>query len=200
MSEVTAFSTYQTRSTLLVERERALDARRAGVSDLRQMVAMLTTENRTREEQLAAERSRFRDRKAAQDAKVSTKETEARTQQNRISVLEEEERHLNKTIAERAEEIRTATAEVERRRDLERTLHDAREGLNKAKFALEENDAKVMRLETRLARQELITDKRHAQLTGRVPQYWFPRVPEVDKSASLEDTAGESVYLVDELA
>ncbi|CAJ1008969.1 hypothetical protein Q4I28_004282 [Leishmania naiffi] len=200
MSEVTAFSTYQTRSTLLVERERALDARRAGVSDLRQMVAMLTTENRTREEQLAAERSRFRDRKAAQDAKVSTKETEARTQQNRISVLEEEERQLNKTIAERAEEIRTATAEVERRRDLERTLHDAREGLNKAKFALEENDAKVMRLETRLARQELITDKRHAQLTGRVPQYWFPRVPEVDKSASLEDTAGESVYLVDELA
>ncbi|AIN98769.1 hypothetical protein LPMP_241360 [Leishmania panamensis] len=200
MSEVTAFSTYQTRSTLLVERERALDARRAGVSDLRQMVAMLTTENRAREEQLAAERSRFRDRKAAQDAKVSTKETEARTQQNRISVLEEEERQLNKTIAERAEEIRTATAEVERRRDLERTLHDAREGLNKAKFALEENDAKVMRLETRLARQELITDKRHAQLTGRVPQYWFPRVPEVDKSASLEDTAGESVYLVDELA
>ncbi|KAI5688190.1 hypothetical protein MNV84_04231 [Leishmania braziliensis] len=200
MSEVTAFSTYQTRSTLLVERERALDARRAGVSDLRQMVAMLTTENRAREEQLAAERSRFRDRKAAQDAKVSTKETEARTQQNRISVLEEEERQLNKTIAERAEEIRTATAEVERRRDLERTLHDAREVLNKAKFALEENDAKVMRLETRLARQELITDKRHAQLTGRVPQYWFPRVPEVDKSASLEDTAGESVYLVDELA
>ncbi|CAM42323.2 conserved hypothetical protein [Leishmania braziliensis MHOM/BR/75/M2904] len=200
MSEVTAFSTYQTRSTLLVERERALDARRAGVSDLRQMVAMLTTENRAREEQLAAERSRFRDRKAAQDAKVSTKETEARTQQNRISVLEEEERQLNKTIAERAKEIRTATAEVERRRDLERTLHDAREGLNKAKFALEENDAKVMRLETRLARQELITDKRHAQLTGRVPQYWFPRVPEVDKSASLEDTAGESVYLVDELA
>nr|CAJ2474239.1 unnamed protein product [Leishmania braziliensis] len=200
MSEVTAFSTYQTRSTLLVERERALDARRAGVSDLRQMVAMLTTENRAREEQLAAERSRFRDRKAAQDAKVSTKETEARTQQNRISVLEEEERQLNKTIAERAEEIRTATAEVERRRDLERTLHDAREGLNKAKFALEENDAKVMRLETRLARQELITDKRHAQLAGRVPQYWFPRVPEVDKSASLEDTAGESVYLVDELA
>ncbi|CAG9574612.1 conserved hypothetical protein [Leishmania major strain Friedlin] len=200
MSEVTAFSAYQTRSTLLVERERALDARRTAVAELRQMVATLTAENRTREEQLVAERSRFRDRKSAQDAKVSTKEAEARAQQNRVSVLEEEERQLGSTIAERVEEVRRATAEVERRRDLEKTLCDAREALNKTKFALEENDAKVMRLETRLARQELATDKRHAQLAGRVPQYWLPRVPEADKSASLEDTAGESVYLVDELA
>ncbi|GET88983.1 hypothetical protein, conserved [Leishmania tarentolae] len=200
MSEVTAFSAYQTRSTLLVERERALDARRTAVAELRQMVATLTAENCAREEQLVAERSRFHDRKSAQDAKVSTKEADARAQQNRLSALEEEERQLSSSVAERVEEIRTATTEVERRRDLEKTLRDAREALNKTKFALEENDAKVMRLETRLARQELTTDKRHAQLAGSVPQYWFPRVPEADKSTSLEDTAGESVYLVDELA
>ncbi|KAG5478274.1 hypothetical protein CUR178_04989 [Leishmania enriettii] len=200
MSEVTAFSSYQTRSTLLMERERAMDVRRAAVAELRQMVATLTSENRTREEHLVSERSRFRDRKSAQDAKVSAKEAEARAQQSRVSVLEEEERQLSSTIAERAEEMRTAAAEVERRRDLEATLREAREVVKKAKFALEENDAKVMRLETRLARQELTTDKRHAQLAGRVPHYWFPRVPEADKTASLEDTAGESVYLVDELA
>ncbi|KAG5477794.1 hypothetical protein LSCM1_05093 [Leishmania martiniquensis] len=200
MSEVTAFSAYQTRSTLLMERERAMDVRRAAVAELRQMVATLTNENRNRDEQLVTELSRFRDRKAAQDAKVSAKEAEARAQQNRVSVLQEEERRLSGNIAERAEEVRTGTTEVERRRDLEATLHEVREVLKKAKFALEESDAKVMRLETRVARQELATDKRHVQLAGRVPHYWFPQVSEADKSSPLEDTAGESVYLVDELA
>ncbi|KAG5503483.1 hypothetical protein JKF63_05622 [Porcisia hertigi] len=200
MSEVSAFSAYQTRSTVLVERERALDAHRAAVAELRQSVTALTNENRTREEQLVGERSRFKDRKSAQDAKVAAKEAEACAQQSRLSALEEEERQLSGAIAERGEGVQTATAEVERRQDLERILRDAREALNKVKFALEENDAKVMRLETRLARQELTTDKRHSQLAERVPQFWFPRVPEDDKSASLEDMAGESVFLVDELA
>ncbi|KAK7195601.1 hypothetical protein NESM_000488800 [Novymonas esmeraldas] len=200
MSEVTAFSAYQTRSTVLAERERALDARRAAVAELRLVVATLTSENRGREEHLVAERTSFRDRKAVQDAKVSAKEAEAQAQHHRLGELEAEERRLSGAIAKHEEETRTATTEVERRLDLECTLKEAKEALNKAKFALEENDAKVMRLETRLARQELSTDKRHSQLVDWVPEYRFSRVAEADKAASLEDTAGESVYLVDELA
>lgn len=184
---------------MLVERERVLDARRTTVMELRQMVSNLTAENRTREEQLANERSRFSERKCAQDAKLSAKDAEARGQQARVMELEEEEERLHKAIAQREGEIASASAEVERRRDIEATLRDAREVLNRSKFNLEEQDAKVMRLETRLARQELVTDKRHAQLAEREPQYWLPRVAEAEKSAALEDTAGESVYLVDEL-
>lgn len=185
---------------MLVERERALDARRTALVELRQMVGNLAAENRAREEQLAIERSRFSERKSAQDAKLSAKDAEARGQQARVMELEEEEERLSGAIAQRETEMGAAGAEVERRRDLEVTLREAREVLNRSKFNLEEQDAKVMRLETRLARQELVTDKRHAQLSEREPQYWFPRVADAEKSAALEDTAGESVYLVDELA
>ncbi|KPA79211.1 hypothetical protein ABB37_05698 [Leptomonas pyrrhocoris] len=199
-STVNAFASHQARSSMLVERERALDARRTTVMELRQMVNNLATENRTREEQLISERSRFNERKSAQDAKLSAKEAEARGQQARVMELEAEEERLSSAIAQRETETAAASAEVERRRDLEATLREAREVLNRAKFNLEEQDAKVMRLETRLARQELVTDKRHAQLAEREPHYWFPRVAEAEKSAALEETAGESLYLVDELA
>ncbi|KPI84260.1 hypothetical protein ABL78_6694 [Leptomonas seymouri] len=196
---VNAFASHQARSSMLVERERALDARRTALMEMRQMVNSLATENRTREEQLAGERSRFNERKSAQDAKLSAKEAEARGQQARVAELEQEEERLVSAIAQREAETAAASAEVERRRDLEATLREARDALNRSKFSLEEQDAKMMRLETRLARQELMTDKRHAQLAEREPHYWFPRVAEAEKSAALEDTAGESVYLVDEL-
>lgn len=198
-STVNAFASHQARSSVLVERERALDARRAALMELRQAVGQLAAENSIREEQLAAERSRFQERKRTQDAKLCAKDAEARGQQARVAELEAEEERLSNAIARREEEAATASAEVDRRRDLEATLREARETFNRTKFRLEEQDAKVMRLETRLARQELVTDKRHALLAEREPQYWLPRMAEVEKSATLEETAGESVYLVDEL-
>lgn len=199
MTEIGAFRDYQSRSTVLAERERTLESRRLAVQELRQTVATLQSENTTREERLSAEREKFHNRKTLQDEKVGAKDAHARAQQDRLAQLTEEEEQLNGALRQCEQQIGVAIAELERRQELEGTLREAKNAMTKLKFQLEEKDAKVMKLETRLARQEMTTDKRHANAAEALPQYWLPRLIETDRTRSLEDTAGESILLVDDL-
>ncbi|EPY26026.1 hypothetical protein STCU_00790 [Strigomonas culicis] len=199
MTDVRAFQEHQTRTALLAERERTLDARRFAVQELRQKVAQQAKENQARQEQLILERSRFSQKKAVQDEKVEAKEAHARSQQARVQQLAEEEDRLAATIAACEQAIQAATADLEHRQALEANLRDARGRMTQLKYQLEEKDGQVMKIETRLARMEMATEKRHTALAERLPEYWLPRVVEADAAAGLEGTAGESVLLVDEV-
>lgn len=198
MTDISAFRDYQTRSTILMERERALEVRRAAVMELRQSVHQLQLENDSREEQLCSERARYAQKKMLQDDKVGAKDAQIRAQQDRLQQLINEEERLTKELQKCTDEVNAAAAELERRQELEGRLREVKERLTQLKYQLEDKDAKVMKLETRLARQEMATEKRHAAVANRIPQCWLPRVVAPEPGTGLEDTAGESVLLVDE--
>lgn len=198
MTDISAFRDYQACSTVLMERERAVDLRRASLLELRQSVQQLQSENDSREEQLRGERARYNQKKVVQDDKVDAKEAQVRAHQDRLAQLTAEEERLTAALAASGEAVATATAELERRQELEGRLRDVKERLTQLKYQLEDKDAKTMKLETRLARQEMMTEKRHTAVAERVPQHWLPRIVAAEPGTGLEDTAGESVLLVDE--
>lgn len=197
MAEV--FRNNQTHSTLLMERERAVQTRRLTVQELRQAVQTLQAEARAREEQLQGERANFAHKKLIQDEKVGVKDNQARAQQERVQHLVEEEERLLQAIAASEQEMQQNAAEMEKRQELQRTLRHMRERVTQLKLQLEERDAAVIKLETRLARQEMATEKRHATVAERFPAYALPRVEEAETAMGLEGTAGESLLLVDEM-
>lgn len=196
MTEVSVFRDYQTSSTLLAERERALEARRALVEELRQQVAQIQKENSALEDQLQTQGATFAHKKAVQDEKVGAKESQARAQQDRLQQLVNEEQRLVAEIGECEQQMETTSQEIARRQELEGQLHEAREQLKALKYQLEERDGKVMKLETRLARQEIATGKRHSLVDERLGANALPRVSD---TKGLEDTAGESILLVDDV-
>ncbi|ESL11410.1 hypothetical protein TRSC58_00840 [Trypanosoma rangeli SC58] len=197
MTDFAAFRDFQTRSSILVERERAVDLRRKMLQEMTQNVQHLAEECRRREEQLQKERLRFAQRKALQDEKMNTKEGQAQAQRERVVALDAEESRLRIVIAEREEEMQRVHVELVQRQALSSKLQEAKKGLTCLKCQLEERDAKVMKLETRVAKMEMAVENRHAVLAERLPSYDMPRI-EDKHGTGLEETAGESILLIDE--
>ncbi|RNF26205.1 uncharacterized protein Tco025E_01669 [Trypanosoma conorhini] len=197
MADFAAFREFQARSSIVVERERAVDLRRRMLQELTQNVQQLTEECRRREEQLQPERLRFAQRRAAQDEKVGAKEAQGQAQRERVAALDAEETRLRAAIAEREEEMQRVHGELQQRQSLSVRLQEAKGGLTRLKCQLEEWDAKVMKLETRTAKMEMTAEKRHAALAERLPAYDMPQI-EAERGGALEDIAGESILLVDE--
>ncbi|KEG07672.1 hypothetical protein DQ04_09131010 [Trypanosoma grayi] len=198
MADFAAFRDYQTRSSILAEKERAVELRRRMLQELTQNVQLLSDECKRREEQLQQERHRFAQRKAVQDEKVGAKDNQGRAQRERVAALDAEEMRLRCDIADREEEMQRVEAELQQRHALSGKVREAKEGLTQLKCQLEERDAKVMQLETRVARMEMAAEKRHALIAERLPSYRLPRI-EAERSGGLEETAGESILLIDEL-
>lgn len=198
MADTAGFRDYQSRSTVVMERDRALEARRAAVKELRDTVAQLQMESHTREEQIRQEQQRYDHKKLLQDEKVGAKDAQVRAQQERLQHLAAEEERLMAALQESTATIRSGTEELERRQDLEGRLEAARTRLTELKLQLEDRDAKVMRLETKVARQEMSTEKRHTTVGDRLPEQWLPRVVAPEPGTGIDGTAGESVLLVDE--
>ncbi|KAF5225919.1 hypothetical protein ECC02_000848 [Trypanosoma cruzi] len=197
MTDFAAFREFQARSSIIAERERAVDLRRKLLQELTQNVQQLTEECKRRDEQLQQERLRFAQRKAAQDEKVNAKEAQGQAQRERVAALDVEETRLRTAIAEREEEMQRVHEELAQRQSLTSKLREAKEGLTNLKCQLEEWDAKVMKLETRIAKMEMVVEKRHNVIAERLPKYDMPRI-EADRGNNLEETAGESILLIDE--
>lgn len=199
MADIEAFRDYQAQSAVLLERERALEERRRVVQELRHAAQTLRVENATREEQLEAERCRFNQKKAIQDEKIAVKQAFIADQQNRLDNLAAEESMLINSVKEYENEINNATAELDRLAALEEAVRCASAQMAEINKEVEERDSAIMRLETRIARQEMVTDKRHAAVAERVGEHVsLPVITDHEKAYSAEDTAGESVLLVED--
>ncbi|CCW62589.1 unnamed protein product [Phytomonas sp. EM1] len=198
MTDVNAFRDYQARSIFLTERERVLEARRALLQELQQSVNALELENNSREEQLRGERLRYAQRKSIQDEKLRAKDTQIRLQHERLQQFVLEEERLQTALQNCEENIQAATNELERRKELEIKLLEIKGSLTQVKLRLEESEENLMKLESRMARQEMMTEKRHAAVADRVPRFCLPRIGDNEKGLGVEDMAGDSILLVDE--
>ncbi|CCW65978.1 unnamed protein product [Phytomonas sp. Hart1] len=198
MADVNTFRDFPTRSVIFTERERVLEARRALVQELQQSVNVLQLENDSREEHLRHERLRYAQRKSLQDEKLSTKEAQIRTQHERLQQFVSEEERLQGALQRCEESIQAATGELERRKELEIKVHEIKDRLTQMKLRLEESEGNLIKLESRMERQAIITEKRHGMVVDQVPTISLPRLGDNERGLSVEDMAGDSILLVDE--
>ncbi|CAD2219848.1 hypothetical protein AGDE_04508 [Angomonas deanei] len=198
MTDVRAFHDYQSRTAFMTDREHSLEVRRIAVQELRQRIMREQQESQLRQEQLDQERARYSQKKNVQDEKLRAKEAHAKSQHDHVNNLAEEEERLTASIKQCSEAIEKASSDIEQRKRLEANLREAKDALTRLKYDLEEKDAQVMKMEAKVARIEMTTEKRHNQFAERLPDQWLPRVVEPNHAAGLEGTAGESILLVDD--
>ncbi|ORC85129.1 uncharacterized protein TM35_000371020 [Trypanosoma theileri] len=197
MTDFAAFRDYQTRSTIVAEKERAVELRRRVLQDLAQNVQLLGDECRRREEQLQAEHHRYAHRRAAQDEKLAAKERQAQLQRERVAALEAEESRLRAALADRLAQQSQLRDDIQAGAALREKLREAAAGVARLKCRREERDGEVAALEAHAARAEELLQRRHTHVEERLPGCWLPRV-ETARGVGLEDTAGESILLIDE--
>eukprot|EP00796_Vickermania_ingenoplastis_P011300 gene11300-7832_t len=142
-----AFREYQTRSTILAERERAVDARRQAIQELRLAVSQLQSEIQRKRENVQAESASYAQKKAEEEARLQT------------------------TLIETEKEIETTTAALSSRQQLAPQVQSARERLQALKHALEDKDVKLLRLESRVSKEAELTQKRHALLDEKLARH-----------------------------
>ncbi|KAH9600024.1 hypothetical protein LSM04_008166 [Trypanosoma melophagium] len=198
MTDFAAFRDYQTRSTIVAEKERSVELRRRVLQDLAQNVQLLSDECRRREEQLQAEHQRYSHRRAAQDEKLAAKDRQAQLQREKVAALDAEESQLRAALADRLALQSKLREDINAGVALRAKLQEAAAGLARLKCRREERDGDVAALEARATRAEELLQRRHAQVEERLPGCWLPRVEAARGGGGLEDTAGESILLIDE--
>lgn len=175
-SDVNAFREYQTRSTILVERERAVEARRLAVQGLRQAVSQLQAENSFRREKIQVECSSVTEKQKIQDEKIKVKEMQITAAKNHLEAVVAEEQRLHSLLLSVETQIQTDTKELEKRVALKDQLNDTREEIRNLRNTLEEKDAALLLLEEKVDREATQARKRY----GAIEE-------EIKKCARLED-------------
>lgn len=173
---MTAFREYQTRSTILAERERGVEARRLAVQELRLAVARLDEENRRRRETLQAESVAYMEKKNAQDQRLQARDQSIRAVQDRLRALEADEQQLEQALLSTEETIEKETKALQERMELEGELVRVREKLQALRKELEEKDCLLIRLEARVSKQMELTQQRHETLDTKLQALQFPQL------------------------
>lgn len=167
-NDFNAFRDYQTRSTILVERERAVEARRLAVHELRQTVSQLQSENLFRREKIQAECTNFAEKKKAQDEKISAREMKVAAAKNRLQSMEVEEKRLHSLLLSLENEIETGTKELEKRLALKNQINQASNEIRNFRNVLEEKDAALLMLEEKVESEAAKAKKRYNELEGKI--------------------------------
>lgn len=174
--DVNAFREYQTRSTILVERERAVEARRLAVQGLRQAVSQLQSENSFRREKIQLECSSVTEKQNIQDEKIKAKEMQITAAKNHLEAVVAEEQRLHSLLLSLETQIQTDTKELEKRIALKDQINGIREETRNLRSTLEEKDAALLLLQEKVQREATQAQKRY----GAIEE-------EIKKCARLED-------------
>lgn len=167
-SDINAFRDYQTRSTILVERERAVEARRLTVHGLRQTVSQLESENLFRREKIQLECTSFAEKKRAQDEKINARELQISAAKNHLEAVEAEEQRLNAVLLSLENEIQTDTKELERRVSLKDQINQANSEIRNLRAVLEEKDAALLLLEEKVEVESAKAKTRYSELERKI--------------------------------
>nr|CCC91935.1 conserved hypothetical protein [Trypanosoma congolense IL3000] len=199
MADAAAMHDSQPRLSLATDKQRLLEMRQNIVQGLRQRVERLTEECRRQEDRAQGLAAQYEQRRAEQDARVSAKEEHIRMQQNEVSALESAVRLLREKSEHHGMAIEEAQKELARRQALRKKVEDAQKALTQLKQVVEDRDARMVALELRVDREKTETERRHEQLEGWEPHCSLPRIEDVGR-LGLDETAGESIVLVGDLA
>lgn len=164
LNDVNLFRDYQTRSTILAERERAVEARRLVVQELRHAISTLQNENLQRREKIQAECSLYATKKAAQDEKINAREAQIRAAQDRLLCIQGEEQKLKKSLSDTEEKIHQCEEELQKRINLISATKTVGESVRQLRKVVEERDALLLQLEGSIETAAAQAMKRHSTL------------------------------------
>ena len=117
MDSAQLYRELQVKAALIAEKERALPARRAALAELKQQVETAQSECNHRQAPLAAEMQRLNAAKAECLEAKAQRENAARSQQQRLTELKEEQHALQHAIQQRLDAIDAANERVRRARE-----------------------------------------------------------------------------------
>lgn len=188
----------QGRAAAAGEKERVVQQKRLVLAELRNQVQQAKDDLGQYRTSLASVKQQFLEKKRIVDEKVRAKESHNAAQRESVRSLERQEADLQAQIADVNRAIDIAVGRIAQKERESSMIAETDERLTALKAQLEDEDAQLMQLETKVSRLEAADIRRHHQTTDSLKSFPLPQVSQAAASGGLEATATESIILVDD--